>query len=110
MSSNDDNIDKMANPELNVNGWVEWRKYVLASLDELKKQYVEAEDKIEGNREMFLRAVTSLELSVSKEIGELTTEVKILKTRVTQRALFMAAIIAAIPTIGSVLYTLLKLR
>ena len=93
MSSNKNDINKMATPNLNVNGWVEWRKYVLKSLDDLKKQHTETEDKIEDNRDMFVKAVTRLELSVTKEIGSLTTEVKILKSKVAQRAMAMSAII-----------------
>ena len=108
MSSNKDNIEKMTNPELNTNSWVEWRKYVLASLNELKEQYTESEDKIEGNREMFIKAVGRLELSVTKTIAELTTEVKVLKTRVTQRAMAMSAIIPFLTALGIILYNMIK--
>ena len=108
MSSNNDNIEKMANPNLSVNGWVEWRKYILKSLDELKVQHAESEDKIEGNRELFIKAVGSLELSVTKKIGELTTEVKILKTKVAQRAMIMSAVIPFLTALGIVLYNVIK--
>ena len=106
MSSSKDNIKKMANPDLNVNGWVEWRKYVLKSLDELKTQYTDSEDKIENNREMFLKAVGRLELSVTKEIGGLTAEVKVLKTKTTQKASIYAAFIALIPTLAYIIHNI----
>ena len=107
MSSNNNDIKKMATPELNTNGWVEWRKYVLKSLDELKVQHTESEDKIEGNREMFLKAVSRLELTVTKEIGELTAEVKVLKTKTTQKAAVYAALIALIPTLAYIVHNII---
>ena len=108
MGSDNNNINKMANPNLNVNGWVEWRKYVLKSLDDLKKQHIETEDKIEDNRDMFVNAVSRLELSVTKEIGELTTEVKILKSKVAQRAMAMSAIIPFLTALGIILYNMIR--
>lgn len=107
MSSNNNDIDKMANPNVSLNGWTEWAKYVLTSIDELKQQHDDAEDKIDKNRESFIKAVTSLELSVTKNIAELTTEVKILKTRVTQRAMAMSAIIPFLTALGIILYNMI---
>ena len=78
------------------NGWSEEAKYVLRSLDELKKQYRDAEDKIELNREAFINAVNSLELTVSKEMLELKTEIKVMKTKYAARAVMWSSIIPGI--------------
>jgi hypothetical protein len=86
----------MAGDNTHKNGWSEEAKYVLRSLDELKKQYKDAEDKIELNREAFINAVNSLELTLSKEMLELKTEIKIMKTRYAARAVMWSSIIPAL--------------
>lgn len=108
MGSNNNNIDKMANPNVSLNGWTEWAKYVLTSIEELKQQHTEAEDKIDDNRDAFIKAVTSLELSVTREIGSLTAEVKVLKTKTTQRASLYAAAIALIPSLAYLIHNIIK--
>ena len=91
-----------------MNGWNTWAKHVLLSLEELKKQYSDQEGKIDNNRQEFIQAVTGLELAITKEISELKSEIKVMKTKYTQRASLIAAIVALLPTIGAVLFTLLK--
>jgi len=90
-------IEEMAEGYLQKNGWNEWAKYVLLSLEELKKQYAEQEGKIDDNKDAQLLA-----------ISQLTTEVKVLQTRITQRASLYAALIAFLPTMGLVIYKLLS--
>lgn len=87
----------MSNNYLEKNGWNEWAKYVLMSLEELKTHQTVSEESIKN-----------LELSIVKKIGEVTTEIKIIKTKSTQRAALTAAIIAFLPTLGLVLYNILK--
>jgi len=84
----------MANIE--KNGWNEWAKYVLMSLEELKKQYAESEDKIEGNKEDFVRAVNSLELTITKELGDLKNEYSVLKTRFAARTVALSSIVPSV--------------
>ena len=93
------NIGQMTDTYLQKNGWNEWAKYVLMSLEELKKQNADQEGKIEVNREAFIQAVNNLEITVTKEMGQLTTEVKILKKQMAWRSIAWSSVIPAVATI-----------
>jgi hypothetical protein len=99
------NIGSMSEEYLQKNGWNEWAKYVLMSLEELKTQHAESEDKIDANKDVFVQAVNSLELTVTKEIGELTAEIKVIKKQMALRSIVWSSII---PIISATIYALIK--
>ena len=101
------NIENMATTYLEKNGWNEWAKYVLMSLEELKRQHAESEDKIEDNHADFVKAINQLEISFTKQMGELTAEIKVLKTKTTQKASLYAALIALATTIAYVIHNII---
>jgi nitrate/nitrite-specific signal transduction histidine kinase len=80
------------------NGWNEWAKYVLKTLEELKQQHVDSEKKIDDNKDDYLKAV-----------NRLYTSIKILESRMTTRAAFSGAFAAMIPvTIALVIWLITK--
>jgi rubrerythrin len=76
----------MNNNGIPKNGWNEWAKYVLKTLEELKQQHVDSEKKIDDNKDEYLKAV-----------NKLYTSIKVLETRMTTRAAFSGALAAMIP-------------
>ena len=100
------NIGNMTDTQLQKNGWNEWAKYVLMSLEELKKQNSDQEGKIEVNREAFIQAVNSLEILITREMGEVKTDVKILKKQMAWRSVAWSSII---PALAAVIFMLFKM-
>ena len=86
----------MANT-IEKNGWNEWAKYVLMSLEELKTQQATSE-----------QSINRLELSFIEKMAELVTEIKVIKTKSMQRAAMMSAMVAFLPMLGFVLYNIFK--
>lgn len=72
--------------EVKNNGWNEWAKYVLITLEELKKDTGE-------NNEL---------------INKLRTELKVLQTRMNLRAGLIGAISGFLPSAAVLIYFLLK--
>ena len=85
--------------------WNLWSKHVLISLEELKKQNAESEDKIDNNKDLFIKAINSLELTITKEMGELRSEYSVLKTRFAVRTVAWSSII---PGIAAAVLLILK--
>jgi hypothetical protein len=100
------NIGNMTDTHLQKNGWNEWAKYVLMSLEELKKQYTQSEHDIEVNREACIQAINNLELTITKEMSELKSEIKVMKTKHAARAVAWSSII---PGIAAAILLILKL-
>jgi len=96
---NKDALKEMAEEYLKANGWNEWAKYVLKTLEELKQQSSFQEGKIDVNRQEFISAVNSLELSITKEMAELTTGITVLKKQMAWRSVVWSSIIPAITAI-----------
>jgi len=94
------NVDK--------NGWNEWAKFVLISLEELKKQTSDQEDKIDANKDAFIQAVNSLELTVTKEIGALTSEIKVIKKQMALRSVAWSTVVPVIAVVIAGIIKLLK--
>jgi hypothetical protein len=80
----------------NNNGWQEWAKYVLMSLEDLKAQNTCSEKKIDENKDAFIRAINTLELNVTREINEVRSDIAILKTRFAVRTVAWSSIIPGI--------------
>lgn len=94
----------------NNNGeWAKSAKYVLKSLDELKKHYEESENKIDANREAFMKAVNNLELTVVTKVGELRSDIKVIQTKMNQKAAMWGIIAGLIPASITFIFTLIKL-
>jgi hypothetical protein len=96
----------MANTTEPNNGWNEWARFVLMSLEELKKQHAESEDKIDNNKDTFIQAINSLELTVTKEIGTLSSEIKVIKKQMAIRSMAWSSIV---PAIGGIVALILKI-
>ena len=106
MDSLNKDIEKMTDSYIQKNGWNEWAKYVLKSLEDLKNQYAENEKKIDVNRESFVEAVNTLQISVIKEMGVLSAEVKSIKKDLALRSVALSSII---PLLAAIVYALIKL-
>ena len=100
------NIEEMASNYLEKNGWNEWAKYVLMSLEDLKKQTLEQDHKIEANKESSLQAINSLEVTVVKGMSDLSGEIKVIKKQITMRAVAWSSVI---PGITAAVLLVLKL-
>lgn len=81
------------------NGWSEDAKYVLISLEELKKQHTESDDKNDSFREEVIR-----------EISDLRGELKVIDTKITQKATAIGALAGLVPATLALIWMLLKTR
>ena len=88
-------IKNMTN-SIERNGWNEWAKYVLMSLEELKNQLGESEDKIDKNKDSFIQAINNLELTVAKEMVTLRSDLTVMKTRFAARTMMWSSIVPGI--------------
>lgn len=87
----------MSTDTLKPNGWNEWANYVLKSLEDLKKQLESTDCSVKENKEDFLKA-----------IGDLKADIRVLQTKVTQRATFTGALAGFIPSLAAFIYFILK--
>ncbi len=88
----------MDSNNLSKNGWNEWAKYVLKTLEDLKIQYIAFDKKADENKDKCL-----------EDIAKLSTSIKILETRMTTRAATSGALAAMIPvTIALVIWLITK--
>lgn len=95
--STENELNKMA--EIAKNGWNEWAKYVLLSLEELKKQHSESEIKDD-----------KLQLLVIKEISDLRGEIKVINNRITQRATAISLLAGGLPALATLIFWVLKMK
>jgi len=82
----------MADIEVKYNGWNEWAKYVLKSIERLEHNITTLEDKADINK-----------LEVLKEIADIKREIAMLKTK----SAMWGAIAASIPVIIGIIITLI---
>jgi len=92
-----------------TNGWSKWEKHILISIDELKKQHCESELKIDQNRDKFIDAVNALSITIIEEVGDLRSDIKIMKTRITQRSAIWGVVAGSFPALIALIITLIKL-
>jgi len=109
MSLTKEEIIKMTDNTLKQNGWSEYGRFVLSALDDLKKQYECSEAKIDANREAYVDAINQLKLEVVRQIGELKGEIKVINTKITQRAAIIGFIGGFLPALAVALYAIIKL-
>ena len=100
----------MSESKLDTNGFSKWEKYILISIEDLKKQYDEAEDKIDKNRDKFIEAVNALAITVTEEVGDLRADIKLINQKITQRAMAVGAIAGGVPATVMLIWMLFKLR
>ena len=100
------NIGDMANTYLEKNGWNEWAKYVLMSLEELKANSALMDDKIDTNKVAYIEAINRLEVSITTKMGEFSAEVKVLKKELAIRSV---AVSSVIPIVAGIVYGLFRL-
>jgi hypothetical protein len=99
----------MNNNDIPKNGWNEWAKYVLKTLEELKQQHVDSENKLDKNKEDSDKKIIDVKDKTVEEIGKLVIAIKILETRMTTRAAFSGAFAAMVPvTIALVIWLVTK--
>jgi len=79
------------------NGWNEWARYVLQTLEDLKKQNNSCDDKMDANKEQMSKDISDNRDQLSKDISKLYTAIKILETKMTIRAATSGALASAIP-------------
>jgi hypothetical protein len=84
--------------DIQKNGWNDWAKYVLMSLEDLKKQGTDQDNKID-----------SLQLEVIKEITQLRGEINVINTKITQRATAIGALAGFIPAAAGFIWMLFKM-
>lgn len=82
----------MTSTYIEKNGWNEWAKYVLKSLEELKAQYTTMDNSIEANKETFIKAIAKLELSMTSHMADLSSEINVIKTKLSVRASMWGAL------------------
>ena len=93
---------------LRKNGWNEWEKYVLKSLEELKHCSELQDERIEGNKAEYINAINRLELSFVEKMAELTSDINIIKTKITQRATLTGFIAGFLPALATLIWTKLR--
>jgi len=93
----------------NGDSWSIWAKYVLKSLEDLKLQHSLSENKIDSNKDDYIKVVNNLELVVTRELGDLRSELKLIQNRINQRAAVLGVIAGSIPAIIGLIYTLIKI-
>lgn len=91
-----------------TNGWDEWQRYVLKSLDDIKDHNEAQDKKIECNREAFIDAVGELKISMLKEIGSVKSDIKIINTKLTARSAISGFVAGFLPSLTALIYMILK--
>ena len=72
--------------DIKKNGWNEWAKYVLNTLEELKDQFQKSEKTRAEDKE-----------KIQESLAKLHTSIKVLETRITIRASLAGALTALVP-------------
>jgi len=81
------------------NGWENDAKYVLISLEELKRQHIDSEDKQE-----------EFQLMMIKELGSLNTTIRVLESKLNQRSAAIGALAGFLPAASAFIWMLFKMK
>lgn len=97
----------MPDNTLETNGWSIWAKYVLKTLEELTAYNKKIDSRVEENKDIYIEALNSFKLEMTKQIGELKEEISVIKTKTALRSGLIGALAAALPSLVYVLYTII---
>lgn len=98
----------MPDSTLETNGWNQWAKYVLKTLEELSQYNKDTAIKVDQNKDAYIEALNAFKLEVTAQFGDLKKEISVIKTKTAIRSSLIGAIAAGIPAAAYLIYYIIS--